>query len=82
MAAFDLAMFMWVLIFAPIYFVLGAPSCSVVLTIVGVILPSILVVLSRGYSPTVCGNVMCCAGWFTYFALVYLTGGLTARRRC
>ena len=48
------------------------------LTIVGVILPSILVVLSRGYSPTVCGNVMCCAGWFTCFALVYLTGGLTA----
>jgi diguanylate cyclase (GGDEF)-like protein len=77
-AAFDLAMFMWVLIFAPIYFFVGAPSCSVVLAIVGVILPAALVVLSRGCSPTACGNCLCCAGWFTYFSLVYLTGGLTA----
>jgi len=74
--AFDLAMFMWVVIFTPIYAVLGAPQCSVVLILVGIVLPTILFVLRRGYSPTGCGNLICAAGWCTYFSLVFLTGGV------
>ena len=78
LAAFDLAMFVWVLIFSPVYLWLDAPSCTIVLTIVGVILPTVLFVLRRGYSPTVCGNVLCLAGWCTYTALVLLQGGMNA----
>jgi diguanylate cyclase (GGDEF)-like protein len=78
LAAFDLAMFVWVLIFAPIYMLLGAPSCAVVLAIVGIILPATLLVLRRGHSPTVCGNVLCFSGWCTYTALVIQQGGMDA----
>jgi diguanylate cyclase (GGDEF)-like protein len=76
--AFNLAMLMWVVVFTPIYYALGATSCSIVLAIVGILLPAIVVVLRFGYSPTTCGNLMCCAGWCTYFSLVYLTGGIAA----
>ena len=60
--AFDLAMFFWVVLFAPIYAVLGSPSSTLILVTVGVILPAVLVLLQRGYSPTLCGNILLLRG--------------------
>ncbi len=75
-AAVDLAMLVWVVVFAPIYFFVGAVRCSLVLAAVGVILPATLFLLHRGYRPSLCGNLLCCAGWWTYAGLIFLTGGL------
>src|SRR5690348_15505617 len=63
--AFDLAMFFWVVIFAPIYALLGSTPSVIVLVIVGIVLLATLVALQRGLSPTLCGNVLCWAGWLT-----------------
>lgn len=74
-AAFTVAMLLWVLIFTPIYALLGAPACAMVLTAVGTVLVACLALVMRGASPIFCGNIICCAGWCTYTALVSLTGG-------
>lgn len=76
--AFDLAMFFWVVIFAPIYALLGSTPSVIVLVMVGIVLPAALIALQRGLSPTLCGNVLCWAGWLTYTALVYVQGGMSA----
>ncbi len=77
-AAFTAAMLLWVVIFTPIYWLLGAPACSIVLITVGAVLVGCLVAIFRGAPPFVCGNIICSAGWCTYTALVYLTGGQAA----
>ena len=76
--AFDLTMFFWVVIFAPIYALLGSMPSVIVLVMVGVVLPAALIALQRGLSPTLCGNILCWAGWLTYTALVYVQGGMAA----
>ncbi|MES1213698.1 MAG: diguanylate cyclase, partial [Singulisphaera sp.] len=75
--AFDLTMFFWVLIFAPIYALLGSGASVVILLIIGVILPAALVLLQRGISPTLCGNILCFGGWLTYTALIFVQGGMS-----
>lgn len=75
---FDLAMLMWVLIFAPIYLSLGSTPSAIILVTVGVILASTLVLLHRGFSTTLCGNILCCSGWLTYTSLVFVQGGMSA----
>jgi diguanylate cyclase (GGDEF)-like protein len=74
-AAFDLAMLVWVLVFAPTYIALGASACAIVLAVAGLVLILILVALARGYSPTLCGNIFCCDGLYAYTTLAYLNGG-------
>ena len=76
--AFDLAMLIWVLIFAPVYLLLGNGASTVILATVGVILVAGLIMLQRGCSPTICGNVLCGAGWCTYTSLVFVQGGMSA----
>jgi len=74
-AAFDLAMFVWVWVFAPVYVALGAPECATILACGGVLLLTSLVALQRGHPPTLCGNILCFACWYTYTALAILTSG-------
>ncbi|HEY4313124.1 MAG TPA: GGDEF domain-containing protein [Pirellulales bacterium] len=74
-AVFNLAMLVWVLVFAPVYVMLGAPACAAVLTVAGVVLALILLALRRGHSPTLCGNLFCLDGMYAYTTLALLNGG-------
>jgi diguanylate cyclase (GGDEF)-like protein len=75
LAAFDLAMFIWVAVFTAVYAALGAYLCASAVWFGGVILVVILLALRRGGSPTVWGTVFCATGWFVYTALTLCTGG-------
>ncbi len=74
-AAFDLAMLMWALVFTPVYVVLGVPQCATVLVIASLILLLVLLALERGYSPQFCGNVFCLDGLYAFTTLALLNGG-------
>ena len=78
LVAFSLAMLPWVPVFAIIYTVLDAPVSSNVLLSGGTLLLGILLLLRRGVSPEVCGNLLTGTAWYVYAALACLTGGLSA----
>jgi diguanylate cyclase (GGDEF)-like protein len=78
MVAFSLAMLLWVPVFAIIYIVLGSPICSNIILSGGTLLLGTLMLLRRGVSPEVCGNLLTGAAWYVYTALAVLTGGLSA----
>ena len=80
--AFDLAMFLWVVVFAIVYEVLGAPRCANAVLFGGVVLAIILVSLRLGQSPAMCANLFCATAWGVYTALALLTGGAARRPRC
>jgi len=74
-AAFDLAMFIWVVVFTSVYLVLDAPICASAVGGGGLILLVILLALRRGKSPALCGNLFCFAAWSVYTTLTVFTGG-------
>ncbi len=74
-AAFHLAMLVWVPVFAMIYYLLGAPISSNIVLSAGVVLLGSLILLRRGMSPTLSGNVICFLAFYTYSALVFFNGG-------
>lgn len=76
--AFTLTMLLWVPVFAIIYTVLDAPVSSNVILSGGALLLGILLLLRRGVSPEVCGNLLTGAAWYVYTVLACLTGGLSA----
>lgn len=76
--AFSLAMMIWVPVFAVIYTALGSPLCSNIILSGGAILLGVIMLLNRGVSPQLCGNLFTGAAWYVYTALACLTGGLTA----
>jgi diguanylate cyclase (GGDEF)-like protein len=78
MAAFSLAMLVWVPVFAIIYLFLSAPLCANIILSGGTLLLGILLLLRRGVAPEICGNLLTLAAWYVYTALALLTGGLTA----
>ena len=78
LVAFTLTMLLWVPVFAIIYTVLDAPVSSNVILAGGVLLLGILLLLRRGVSPEVCGNLLTGTAWYVYTALACLTGGLSA----
>jgi diguanylate cyclase (GGDEF)-like protein len=77
-AAFSLAMFVWVVVFTLVYDFLAAPISSAVVLSAGALLTIILVLLQRGFSPALCGHILCAAAIYTYTTLALLNGGLTA----
>lgn len=76
--AFSLAMLLWVPVFAIIYTALDAPVSSNIILSGGGLLLGILLLLRRGVSPELCGNLLTGAAWYVYTALACLTGGLFA----
>lgn len=78
LVAFSLAMLFWVPVFAIIYTALDAPVGSNIILSGGALLLGILLLLRRGVSPVVCGNLLTGAAWYVYTALAFLTGGLLA----
>ncbi len=74
-AAFDVAMFIWVIVFACVYLTLGAPICASIVLFAGVVLIVILLSINRGESPLLCGHLFCATGWIVYTALAYFNGG-------
>jgi diguanylate cyclase (GGDEF)-like protein len=76
--AFSLAMLLWVPVFAIIYIALDAPVCANIILFGGTLLLGTLVLLRRGVSPEICGNLLTGAAWYVYTALALLTGGLSA----
>jgi diguanylate cyclase (GGDEF)-like protein len=77
-AAFSLAMLVWVPVFAVIYTALAAPVCSNIILFGGMLLLGVLLLLRRGVAPEICGNLLTLAAWYVYTALALLTGGLAA----
>lgn len=78
LVAFTLAMMLWVPVFSIIHTLLGAPISSNVILSGGVMLLGILLLLRRGVSPEVCGNLLTAAAWYVYTALAMLNGGIAA----
>jgi diguanylate cyclase (GGDEF)-like protein len=74
-AAFDLAMLIWAVVFAAVYWALGAPICANIVLFSGVVLLVILLAIRRGESPALCGQLFCATGWIVYTALAYFNGG-------
>jgi len=74
-AAFCAVMLFWICVFAPMYAVLGASQCALVIASGGALLLAILAALQRGYSPKVCGHSLCAAGILVYAGIVLLNGG-------
>lgn len=74
-AAFDLAMLIWVIVFTAIYYALGAPTCAGTVAFSGVVLVVILLALRRGESPALCSSLFCCTGWCVYTNLAVFNGG-------
>lgn len=77
-AAFSLAIFVWVPVFAVIYIALGALVCAKIILLGGTLLLGVLLLLRRGAAPAICGNLLTFAAWYVYTALALLTGGLVA----
>ena len=77
-AAFSLAMFVWVVVFTAVYEVLSAPLSAAVVFSAGGLLAIILFLLQRGRSPAMCGHILCAAAVYTYTTLALLNGGVTA----
>jgi diguanylate cyclase (GGDEF)-like protein len=71
-------MLLWVPVFAIIYTALDAPVGSNIILSGGTLLLGILLLLRRGVSPVVCGNLLTGAAWYVYTALAFFTGGLLA----
>jgi diguanylate cyclase (GGDEF)-like protein len=78
LVAFSLAMLVWVPVFAVIYILLDAPVSANIILSGGTLLLGNLLLLRRGVSPVVCGNVLTAAAWYVYTALALLTGTLQA----
>ncbi len=76
--AFGLAMLFWVPVFAVIYTLLDAPICANIVLSGAALLMGIFMLLRRGASPELCGNLLTGAAWYVYAALAILTGGLWA----
>ncbi len=76
--AFDLAMFIWVIVFTAIYYALDAPICTCTMVFGGVVLVVILFALRRGESPALCGDLFCCTAWAVYTTLGLFSGGADA----
>lgn len=76
-AAFDVAMLFWTLVFASVYAALGSLRCAAVT--LWAVLPILvsLAALVRGRSPTLCGNILCAGGYLTLTALGLISGGWT-----
>ncbi len=77
-AAFSLAMFVWVVAFTAVYWVLSAPLSAGVVLSGGALLVLILSMLRSGRSPRLCAQVLCGAALYVYTVLGLLNGGLTA----
>ncbi len=77
-AAFSLAMFVWVVVFTTVYWLLSAPISANVVLSGGAVLVLILCMLRNGRSPRMCANVLCGAAIYVYTVLGILNGGLTA----
>jgi diguanylate cyclase (GGDEF)-like protein len=78
LVAFSLAMLLWVPVFAIIYTVLDAPVASNIILSGGALLLGNLLLLRRGVSAVVCGNLLTAAAWYVYTSLALLTGNLQA----
>lgn len=77
-AAFALAMFVWVVVFTIIYELLAAPASALVVLSAGIVLAIILYLLQRGYTPSLCSHILCAAAVYTYTTLAVLNDGLTS----
>lgn len=77
-AAFSLAMFVWVIVFAAVYWLLSAPISANVVLSGGVLLILILSMLRSGRSPRLCAQILCGAAAYVYAVLGILNGGLSA----
>ena len=77
-AAFSLAMFIWVIVFTAIYDLLSAPISAAVVMSAGCLLLFILLLLRLGYSAALAGHVLCAAAIYTYSILAVLHGGVSA----
>ncbi len=74
-AAFHLAMMVWVPVFAIIYYFLGAPISTNIVTAAGVGLIGSLLLLRAGRPPEFCGNIICFLAVATYGSLEFFNGG-------
>jgi hypothetical protein len=77
-AAFDLALLFWTIVFAMVYTLLGSPRCGLVTLWTVLPILASLAALKRGKSPAFCGNLLCAGGYLTLTALGSITGGWTA----
>ncbi len=77
-AAFSLAMFVWVVVFSAVYWLLSAPISANVVLSGGVLLILILCMLRGGRSPRLCAQILCGAAAYVYAVLGILNGGLGA----
>lgn len=77
-AAFSLAMFVWVVVFAGVYLLLAAPASAGIVLSGGALLILILFLLRQGRSPRLCAQILCGAAVYVYGMLGILNGGLSA----
>lgn len=77
-AAFSLAMFVWVVVFTSVYWLLSAPISANVVLSGGALLVLILFMLGSGRPARLCAHILCGAATYVYVALGILNGGLTA----
>jgi signal transduction histidine kinase/ActR/RegA family two-component response regulator len=76
--AFNLAMLLWVPVYAVIYAALDAPLSSQVVIGAGVGFVSLLGALRLGVSVAIVGNLLCAVCWLTYTLLALTNGGANA----
>ena len=71
-------MLIWVPIFSSVYYAFSAPICGTAVLFASIELMLPLLLLRRGKSPTLCGNIVSAIAWVTYSILAWATGGAGA----
>jgi diguanylate cyclase (GGDEF)-like protein len=74
-AALHLAMVIWVPVFGIHYYLLGGRFSADVIYSGGVLIIASLLLLRRGYTPSLCGGLLTAIAWYVYTALACLSGG-------
>ncbi len=73
--AFCCAMMVWVPIFSGIYYAFGAPTCSLIVAIAGVLLVVITIIQRLTRSPALAGNALVALAFLVYTGIAAHTGG-------
>lgn len=74
-AAISAVMLFWFLVLTPMYVALGGVASAMVVSLGGLLLTCNLMMLQRGNSPRICGQIICCISWVIFTLLALCNGG-------